>query len=435
MVDIMPFRALRYAHPFSDPLSSVVAPPYDVIGPAELKQLWERSQHNVVRLIRPAADLPAAERERGYHLAPERLRTWKKEGVLVPDDRPSLYFYRQRFRLSGGQMRTRHGFFALVRLTEWGEGVFRHELTLPGPVSDRVRLLGACQANLSPVFGLYSDPEQEVTGLLVEGSEDVPPIGEVQDDHGVWHGLWQVSDPAIIGRVVAFLRERSVVIADGHHRYTAALQYRNSCRAAGHADGEAIPSDYALFYLGALEDPGLAILPTHQVLHGLAGFTPEGFRALMEDHFSIKEEQDPAAVLDGLTESQDALLGAVVQGGPGYLLRAARPENPAAPEEALDVSLLRRYAVEPLLRHYDAVGNLEGHLRYTHDAAEAAGWVRAGEANVAFIVRSTPLEQVRTVALARRVMPQKSTYFHPKPLTGLVFFDHLSPWEAYTPQA
>lgn len=433
MVDIMPFRALRYARPCSASLYDVVAPPYDVIGPAELARLWARDPHNVVRLILPAGDLPPAERKRGYDLAPERLQDWKQKGVLAPDDRPSFYLYRQRFRLGSGPLRTRQGFFALLRLTEWGEGVYRHEMTHSGPVSDRVRLLGACRANLSSVFGLYSDPQQEVIGLLAARAEGEAPVGEAVDDQGVWHGLWQVSDPAVTARVVSLLRERPVVIADGHHRYTAALQYRNDCRAKAPTACGPMATDYALFYLGALEDPGLAILPTHQALHGLVGFSPEGFRALMQGHFAVQDEPDPARALERLAESPDAVLGAVVRGGGSCLLRAPRPENAAAPEEALDVSLLRRYAIEPLLDRYGRAEGLEAHLRYTHDAAEAVSWVDASQADVAFILRPTPLEQVRTVALAHRVMPQKSTYFYPKLLSGLLFFDHTH-WEAYTPE-
>jgi uncharacterized protein (DUF1015 family) len=424
MVEITAFRALRYAPSFATSLSDVVAPPYDVIAAAELRRLWERDPYNVVRLILPAGDLPPAERDRGYQLAPQRLRTWKERGVLVPDEQPSLYLYRQRFRLPSGEARTRQGFFALARLTEWGEGIHRHELTLPGPISDRVQLLDACQANLSSVFGLYSDPRQEVIGLLTAQVGGLAPMAEAVDDRGVWHGLWQVSDPRAVQRVAALLRERPLIVADGHHRYTAALQYRDRRHLAGPNGGHAAPWDYVLCYLGAVEDPGLVILPTHQALRGLDGASSESLLGTLGGRFALHEEPALAALLERLSTLADApevVLGAVVQGSRYYLLQAPRPERSGAPEDSLDVSALRRWAVEPLL---GASADLEAHLRYTHEAPEAAAWVSTGQADVAFILRPTPLTQVRSVALAGRVMPQKSTYFYPKLLSGLVFYDY-----------
>ena len=431
MVEIRAFRALRYAPSRARSSSEVIAPPYDVIEAAELGRLWERNPHNVVRLILPAGDLPPSQRERGYPLAPKRLRAWKEARVLAPDSQPSLYLYQQQFRLPTGEARSRQGFFALARLTEWGEGIYRHELTLPGPVYDRLRLLEACQANLSSVFGLYSDPQQEVVPLLAERTEGRAPVFEAVDDLGVWHGLWQVADPEAVRRVAALMRERPVVVADGHHRYTAALQYRNRQRPV-HVDAPEAPWDYVLFYLGAFEDPGLAILPTHQVLHGLPGFAPEQFVAGMRAHFTVHEEPAFGALLERLARLEGApgvALGAVVQGNRYCLLEAARPTAPVAPEEGLDVSVLRRWAVEPLLRQHGADSRLEEHLWYTHDASTAAAQVSMRQANVAFVLRPTPLEQVRSVALSRRVMPQKSTYFYPKLLSGLVFYDHAH-WQA-----
>jgi uncharacterized protein (DUF1015 family) len=427
MVEIRAFRALRYAPSLSVSLSDVVAPPYDVIGAAELRRLWERDPYNVVRLILPAGDLAPSQREQGYHLAHTRLRTWKERGVLIPDVQPSLYLYQQRFRLPNGEARTRQGFFALARLTEWGEGIYRHELTLPGPVSDRIRLLAACQANLCGIFGLYRDPQQEVTSLLAAQAHGRPPLGEAVDDQGVWHGLWQITDPHVVQRVTRLLAGRPVIVADGHHRYTAALQYRNRQRLAHPNGAHAAPWDYVLFYLGAFEDPGLVILPTHQVLHTLGGFTPGGFAGQMRRRFLVSEEPALAAMLEKLARlaaAPEVVMGAVVPGTRYYLLQAERPEVPGAPEESLDVSVLRRWVVEPLLQQHAPGAALEEHLRYTHEAAEAAAWVSTGQADVAFILRPTPLAQVQSVALAHRVMPQKSTYFYPKLLSGLVFYDY-----------
>lgn len=426
MVEIAGFRALRYVPTAVGSLAQVVAPPYDVISPADLQRLWERNPYNVVRLILPAGDLPPAQRAQGYRLAATRWQAWKRAGALAPDEQPSLYLYRQQFRLPGGEARMRQGFFALARLTEWGEGVYRHELTLPGPVADRIRLLAACRANLSSIFGLYSDPQHEIITTLEEQVGGQAPAIEVVDDRNIWHGLWPVADPVALRQVTDLLQNRSLVVADGHHRYTAALEYRARMRRANPTLTGPAPWDYALFYLDALEDPGLVILPTHQVLQHLPGFAPERFVEQMQGALTVHEEPALAALLerlDSLAADPAVALGAVVEGGRYYLLRATRPQA-RVPEEALDVALLRRHAVEPLLRQYGAGDDLERHLCYTHQAHEAAAWVSMGQANVAFILRPTSLAEVRSVALAHRVMPQKSTYFYPKVLSGLVFYDH-----------
>lgn len=438
MVDISSFRALRYAPAFAASLSEVVAPPYDVIDQAQLRRLWEQNPYNIVRLILPAGDLSPAERERGYRLASQRLRAWKDAGILVPDEQPSLYLYRQQFRLPNGQEKLRQGFFALVRIVDWGDGIYRHELTLPGPISDRLCLLDACQANLCSIFGLYSDPQGEVIESLARAVGYRPPVSEAVDDRGVWHGLWPVSDAASLRAVSELMRDRPVIIADGHHRYTAALEYRNRRRAAGDGGEGAAPWDYVLMYLDALEDPGLVVMPTHQVMHSLKGFAAAGFLARMEHRFGALEQPSLAALLEKLVQLQDApevILGAVLRGARYYLLTAARPVSPMAPEEALDVSVLRRWAVEPLLKEHGGNGELESHLRYTHDAAEAAAWVSTGQADVAFLLRPTRLDDVRSVALANRVMPQKSTYFYPKLLSGLVLYDYALWQEASRPLA
>mgnify|MGYP005837697067 CR=1 FL=1 len=427
MVEIIGFRALRFAPDAIGSYADVTAPPYDIINDRELRRLWECHPFNVVRLILPAGDLPVEQREEGYRRAAERLRAWKRQGILVADARPSLYLYRQRFHLPDGQPKTRQGFFGLARLTDWGQGICRHELTLPGPVTDRLRLLEACRANLSSAFGLYSDPQQEVVGVLAAEAEGRPPEVEVTDDAQVWHGLWPVSNRQAIRVVGELLRDRPVVIADGHHRYTAALAYRNCQRAAcPHAEQPA-PWDYVLFYLDAFEDPGLAILPTHQVVCGLNGFVPATWLEHLAERWTVHKLPDLGALVQALAARDGApqvALGVVVAGGHCYLLEVGRPAAREAPEEALDVSVLRRELIAPLLGQHGAVADLERHLRYTHSAQEASAWVSGGQADVAFILRATPLEQVRAVALAGRVMPQKSTYFYPKLLSGLVFYDH-----------
>ncbi len=427
MVEITGFKALRYAPSVAGPLATVVAPPYDVIGAAELRELWRRSPHNIVHLILPAGDLPAEEHARGYGLAAERLQAWKGARVLVADPRPALYLYQQRFAFPDGQLRTRKGFFALAGLTEWGGGIYRHELTLPGPVCDRIRLIEACQANLSSIFGLYSDPQQEVIATL-EGAASAQPTAEVTDDHGVWHGLWRITDAAALARVAALLRERPVVVADGHHRYTAALEYRRRQQAARPQAARPAPWDYVLSYLGAIEDPGLVILPTHQALHSLDGVSPEQFLTQTSHGLSVCEIPSLVALREALLSPAHAshvALGAVLPGPRYYLIETPRPATSDSPD-SLDVSVLRRRLVEPLLERHGAGADLEDHLRYTHDAEEAAGWVTGGQVDVAFILRPTPLEQVRSVALAGQVMPQKSTYFYPKVLSGLVIYDHTA---------
>lgn len=420
MVQVLPFHGLRYAPGLAGP--AVVAPPYDVIDPAAHRALLGRSPHNVVRLILGDADAGP-----GWHAdAADTLRAWERAGVLVRDARPHLYGYRQTFRAPDGTARTRTGLVARVRLEPWGHGIHRHEQTRRGPRADRLRLMRAVDANLSPVFGLYRDPAGDLARWL--RPPERPAVNALVD--GVGEAFWPITDAVAERVLIDALAERDVVIADGHHRYETALAYRDLRNEdpSGSALNGPRPWDYVMMVLVAVEDPGLLVLPTHRVVARAAVPEASTLLAALQADFSVQPVDRGTLGAAAAAAGRDGVaLGLCLDGAGRYLLRlkdpaAARRAAPAGQEPVadLDVSVLQNLILAPhlgisaeALSGGDAVG-------YTIDEKEACDAVQAGQAGAAFILNPTDVEQVWSVAVAGATMPPKSTYFSPKLLTGLV---------------
>lgn len=416
MVEVIPFRGLRYA----EIKASVLAPPYDVISPAQRRQLLEADPFNIVRV-----DLgPTPTPPEWYAEAAEILARWIAAGVLVREERLVLYGYQQHFTLADGHRRVRTGFLGRVRLVEWGQGIHRHEHTRVGPRADRLRLMQATQAQLSPVFGLYRDPEGALRRWLEPPAQ---PWYDGVDAEGVRHIFWPLDDPAAVAALVEGMRPKEVVIADGHHRYETALAYRAERRRTEGDPPTPQPYDYVLMYLTALEDPGLAILPTHRVLSHVPDWDRNRFLASCAQDFDLLPLQDGSLG----AAAAEAARGTVALGlelGPGGawvlrlkdLQRARRAAGPAADLAELDVCVLQNLILAPLLGitpELLATGEL---VHYTIHEEEARAAVRRGEAQAAFILNPTRLDQVWQAACRGVTMPQKSTYFYPKLSTGLV---------------
>lgn len=441
MEPIQPLASYRYNPARVDP-ARVVAPPYDVIDDAEQNALYERDPHNVVRLIlghvRPD-DTPQNNR---YTRAAATLDAWRDESVFV-HDRPSYYIYRQRFPRfgpHGGPTVERTGFFARVLLSPWGEGgIHPHEKTLAGPKEDRLRLMRATGGNLEPVFGLLADPQarcaQALTGLASAGR----PLVDVRDDDGCQHELAAVDDPAALRLLQGALGERpTLYIADGHHRYETALQYRDEVRAAMREAGRTPPPegeldcDYILMLVVPDSDPGLVIWPTHRVVHGLPDFDLEAFLAKAAKTFTVRPF---GGSLDALTVAMAAMpepaFGFLAPGGKRWLLALDTEGDPMARRRpdadpawrALDVAVLHTLLMEDLMGIDEGKLLRKENVRYFRYADETADAVDAGAdgAQAGFLVRPTTMAQIRAVSDAGAVMPQKSTYFYPKALSGLLF--------------
>ena len=401
MAVIRPLAGLRYDPAHVGDVGLVLAPPYDVISPAEQTALYGRSPQNVVRLILPR------EPDRGAASA-RTLRAWVESGVLVREPQPAIYLYSQQFSLPDGSTRRRDGIICRLRLEDFSRGIVRpHERTLPGPKADRLAILRATGANLSPIMGLYDrpgEPVRELVGAAALG----PPVIDVSS----WHQLWAITDATVIERVTAALVDETVIIADGHHRYETALAYRDEQRG-----NEA--ARYVLAYLANMEEEGVVILPTHRLVPAPLALEPAALEVRLRESFTV------------------APLPAVGRRAPGEidcLLPHRRVRLRARPEatarlahlppalRTLDVSLLHGLVLGPLLRVETA------RLAFTHEDEEAAEAVADGRAAAAFLLNPPTMTEVRAVCLAGELMPEKSTYFFPKLATGLVFSLVGPPW-------
>lgn len=438
MPDIRPFRALRYDSAIIGDAALVVAPPYDVIGPAEQERLLDRHRANVVRLDLPREE-PGDEPDDRYRRAARTLAGWRSDGTLHKDPHPSIYVYEQAYRVPGSDVvRTQRGFFARLRLEAFGQGsgVLPHERTLPGPREDRYKLLRATGVNSSPIVTLYDDRE-DVGGPILDALATRAADLDVVDDDGVRHRLWAVpadgDAAAVVAPLLAAAAAGPVTIADGHHRYETGLRYRDERRMSRSCE-EDPAFDYVLaLFIDASTQP-LTILPTHRVLRGLGDDAVTGLLGRLDEFFEVRRDATEASLRErfepaGLAPGGGGRFGLWTRAG-GTMLTARReafephlPDGGSALRE-LDVTLLG--VVLERLAGIDADALASGAVAYTKSAGEAIGSVDAAldGADAAFLLEPTPVASVLAVAAAGDVMPQKSTYFYPKALTGLVINPH-----------
>jgi uncharacterized protein (DUF1015 family) len=420
MADVQPLRALHYDPAVVGALANVVAPPYDVIDASQRAELIARSPFNVV-----AVDLPKAwETEEGerdpYAAAGELFESWQLQGALVRDAEPALWAHTQDYTGPDGLRRTRRGFFCRVRIEDYGAGRVRpHERTHPGPKEDRLRLTRATRADVSPIFSLYSDPTDAAWRALAPVTEQ-PPWAEITNAEGTVHRLWRVSDPGAIAAVQAVTGDAELLIADGHHRYETMRTYAEELGG----DGEHC---YILMCLVALEDPGLTVFPTHRLIGGLDEEQRAALEQALERDFEIVEV--PIAEI-APPDGEGPLQLGYFNGRDGRALRltikdqaiadAALPGHSEAYRH-LDTGVLETLVLKDALGYSnDDIAHFNG-LFYARDTAEALSMVRSGAYDAAFLMRPTPVGQVRNVAAEGENMPPKSTYFFPKLLTGLLF--------------
>ena len=429
MAEICPFQAWRY-DASRCPLASVVTQPYDKITPEMQERYYRSSPYNLVRIILGKAQPGDDACNNSYSRAAGYFRDWRNTGILVQDREPSIYAYSQQFQLSGeGRQLERRGFIALGRIADYPEKVvFRHEQTHSKPKADRLCLLRATRAHFGQIFMLYDDPGQRLEALLPWESQ---PIAEIRDDYGVLNRLWKVSDPEIIECVRAGFAEQKLIIADGHHRYETALNYRDE-RRAENSRKERSPWDYVMMTFINLRSPGLLILPTHRVISRLPGFDADRFVARASEFFqveSVGSEQSEAVLLEKLRSAprhKNAMI-AVAQNAT-YLLSAS-PEklngvlgSVSERQRRLDVVVLHKLLLERVLGISEEAIRKQNYISYWRDAAEAIAAVQRREADAAFLMNPVDITQMRDLALAGEFMPQKSTDFYPKLLSGLTIY-------------
>ncbi|PLX91357.1 MAG: DUF1015 domain-containing protein [Desulfuromonas sp.] len=437
MAKISPFRALRYNPKKIDKPANVMAPPYDVISPEMQENLYQRSPWNVVRLILGKTNENDGDNDNRYSRAAAEFTAWQKEEVLQRDERPSLYLYDQEYPGPDGQPVVRKGFMALTRLEDFSSGVVKpHEKTLSGPKTDRLNLTKACKANFSPIFSLYSDPCC-VLETLTRHEKAHPPALEVADDDGVLHRLWPISEPALLDKAYDLLESKPLFIADGHHRYETALNYRNYRREQDPDFTGRELYNYVLMYFANMEDQGMTIFPTHRLIHGLADVDVESLLSALKEHFEIRSENVDPTSTEGRTHVRETLQregekghSLVCYAGKGIVYYLGLRDEAimdryfptSAPKalRTLDVSILHRLILEEHLGITLEAQEKQTHLKYVKNFDDPFTMVDSGDYQLAFLMNATKMSEVRDVANAGEKMPQKSTYFYPKLLTGLV---------------
>jgi len=437
---VKPFTALRYNQSkTSGPIGALICPPYDVIDNAMQEALYQKSDHNVVRVEWGKTQPGDAEGNDRYSRAADTFNTWMMNGVLTVDPKPGFYLYEQTFDIaSGGATRSkvvvRRGIFGAVKLEPFGTGcIYPHEETFGGPKADRLKLMQACEANLSPVFGLVPDETHVITELLNKGVAMKRCDMELTEANGVLNRLWVIDDPAWCEAMQQHLSSKNIFIADGHHRYETSCNYRDERRKADGDETGKNDADYnyTLMMCVPMSDPGLYILPTHRLIQTAPGLSKDAFLKEAEHFFAIRDaadselaqiaEEERGAIKFGVIFNDGSKKVMIVKPQVEDTMKTAQP-NKSAAWHALDVSVLQEIVLKNILKlSEEKVLRKEG-VSYTPDTRQAISKVTAKDNAyvMGFILRPTLIEQVRDVATGGEKMPQKSTYFYPKLLTGLV---------------
>ncbi len=430
MTKIKPFRGLRYnLEKIADPFK-VMAPPYDVISPKLQEELYEKSPYNVVHI-------DFAKEERGldrYQVAKSNYESWKKEKILISDPHPSVYIYYHTFALPTGQTFTRKGFIALRKLEEFKEGGVRpHEQTFPGPKADRLQLMKASHANFSPIFSLVNDPRHEIDPQLDRLAAGTPLLA-VTSANGEEHRLWKIDAEDQIRDLLETVREKPLMIADGHHRYETALAFcEEQKRLLGDQYTGTEKFHDVMMYFCSLEDPGLVVLPTHRVLANAPDIDERVFVPLLEKFGKIKSypvSQLSQAIhkMESQGEHEHLLAWVhqdkieVIQFDVEKLLESESLNHLHYAVRDLDATILHDLVMGELLGITKGAQREYGNILYIKDAAEAVQLAQEKK-TYAFLMNATKLKQLQSVIEIGEKMPQKSTFFFPKPLTGLVFYD------------
>ena len=444
MAQVYPFRAYRY-NPARAPYNRVLTQPYDKITPAMQEQYYAADPHNLIAIEKGKSSESDTPQNNVYTRAARSAHGWIAEGVIVEDPAPAFYTYTQEYTVPGTQeRRTRRGFIGAGKLEEYSACVvFRHEHTLSGPKADRLELLRSTKLHTGQLFMLYSDTQKRVDRILVEAAAQGPPVTELCDEYGVVHRLWVMAETERVAAIQSAMKDQKLVIADGHHRYETALAYRNERRAqAGKIDPDAAFERVMMTFVNTHSE-GLLILPGHRLASRLHDFRWPDVRRYLEPWFAAEtfpfaNEQEKSAArarfLARLVEQRvHRAIGVYPASENGqhtyYLLtlRAGADLSQLLPgvsplQRELDVVLLHEGILEPALGITPQAVTAEANLAYERDAATALDIVDRGGAEVAFLLNACGVDQVMKIATAGEVMPQKSTDFYPKMLSGIAMY-------------
>jgi uncharacterized protein (DUF1015 family) len=453
MARLYPFRALRY-DPAHVNMQDVVTQPYDKITPTMQQRYYEASPYNLIRVILGKHEPGDNDENNVYTRAAEYLHDWRREHVLAEESEPAVYGYSQTYTVPGtSEIRERRGFIALGHLYDYADKVvYRHEQTFPKHKSDRMALFKATRAYCEQIYMLYSDPAFTAEKLIFEGSfpngfDDNPADLAITDEYDVVHKLWKLTDPNLINLLLTAMRDKKLIIADGHHRYETSVAYAKERSAqlklplnqprdedeklnASHLPQPAFPEAAMMMTFVNMDSPGITILPTHRIVNGIENFSSPDFITKASAFFTIAElpgEVSAPALIDSLTQSPGNTFLAVT--GDGNYLLTPKPDaiapllaNLPPKQRQLGVAELHTVVLDHLLGLTEDKIRATGNIQYIRDAAEAVTLVESGEANIAFLIKPITLDQLKDVSLSGEVMPQKSTDFYPKLLSGLAIY-------------
>lgn len=426
MATIIPFRGLRYNQEKIDDLANVVTPPYDIIDEAAQARYYAQHPANVIRLelgLTYAEDTAGNNR---YSRANQYLQKWLEEKILIPESQPSLYLYEQEY-LVKGQPIIRTGLVCGLKVEPYESGTtLPHEETLSKPKADRLQLMRATHSNFSSIFGLYSDPNQEVSYWLREVTKKLPPDIDITDEEGESHRIWVIQNTTVLEQVVEFFHNKQIYIADGHHRYETALEFAQEMREQGKTG-----HDYVLTTLVNVYDPGLLVLPTHRVVGNLSDLTVKSIQERLSALFAVQEAgtlDDLPQLMAKLEEQKNDHVFGMVAGEQLYLLTlrdwktAAQllPSDRSQSWKSLDVAILDNLILDNMLGIGEAQRRSQDNLAYSRNEEWVIAQIKNRSYQLGFLLNPTQVQEIVDVAQARDKMPQKSTYFYPKLITGLI---------------
>lgn len=436
MAEIAPFRGLRYNKEKVPDLAEVVIPPYDVISPKEQEAYHQMCPYNMVRLELGKSTPEDSEQDNPHTRAARYFQDWQREKVIVRDDDPCMYYYELHYSLTPQVRKTRYGFVCALRLEDFSSGFVRpHEKTFQAVKDERLQLMFACQANLSPVFALYADPDEFVDRALRAG-RDGDPVASFKDHQGMEHRLWRVRDLEILRRVRDLMRDKPLFIADGHHRYETALNYRDIQRQRCKNASPRASFEYIMVYLSNLNQEGLTILPTHRLLRSLDSLDLESFLEKARVYFDISRFEQTAsgenqwrAGLEAGASRKDTVIGFHARRVEGFFLMKAKRDAVSSylssiriPEvlQTLDVVVLDQVLLKKILGLSESFLANADNIHFSHDFSKTVQEVKEGNYEAGFLINATRIEQVQDVATSGLIMPHKSTYFYPKVGSGMV---------------
>ena len=437
MAKVIPFRGILYDPDKVPDLKAVITPPHDVISETEQEEYYKAHPHNVIRLILGKVNPGDTEHDNRYTRAAKFFRSWIDEGILTQDKEPAFYVTETDYRLDG-EVRTRFAFIALVGLEDFEKGIILpHEKTFSATNADRLKLIEATRANFSPIFSLFSDPDNAIFGLLRAAIQGLQPDLDFKDLTGDQHRLWRVSDQQIHEEIRQRLADRSLYIADGHHRYESALEYRNRIMSQQPGLDPNDPCNSVMMYLTSIHDPGLAIRPAHRVLCDTDRARVKGFINKARPYFDIetidfdplnREQVEKAFLSKVRTGANGTVIGAALRDDKGfYVLRVKEgvmdhlfDQKIPTPLRKLDVTAVTNLVFQEILGLNGAALDDERCIMYTSRADTALDAIYTGECPIALILNPTKLDQLQEVSNAGLIMPRKSTYFYPKVMAGLV---------------